>query len=343
MYTDPHWCAYSSIVRSRGKKYTTRLENELNTINWIEQLAIDKKCDAVFCLGDFFDQSIIESETLTAIKDIRWNNLSHVFIVGNHEIGRADLSFSSAHVLALCPNVTIIDKPINYIVDENVQICFLPYMSNASELNLNSLFGENQYTRYVFSHNDIEGIQMGKFKSTSGIKLDDINCNCEIFFNGHLHNKTTIGKLRNIGNITGQNFSEDASVYNHCCLILDTNSGYVEEIENPFALNFYKLDLTNKSEESIYQIINKIKCNSIVSVTCNAFTSEYISNIIDSCSNILISRIIINRIEESTEADCACTDALDFSVDHLNAFKEFIINQLGSDQIIISELNEVLL
>ena len=40
-FTDNHFCERSSIVTKYGTKYSLRLENQLASINWVEQLAID--------------------------------------------------------------------------------------------------------------------------------------------------------------------------------------------------------------------------------------------------------------------------------------------------------------
>ena len=36
---DVHWSEYSSIYRKRGTKFSKRLENLINTVNWIEETA----------------------------------------------------------------------------------------------------------------------------------------------------------------------------------------------------------------------------------------------------------------------------------------------------------------
>ena len=87
LYSDPHWCEYSSIIRSRGEKYSTRLENEINTINWVQRLAEDKNCNRIICLGDFFDKESLNSEEISALSEIRWSSIPNYFIVGNHEAG----------------------------------------------------------------------------------------------------------------------------------------------------------------------------------------------------------------------------------------------------------------
>ena len=45
---------------------------------------------------------------------------------------------------------------------------------------------------------------MGQFKSTEGYNVQDIDANCDLFINGHLHNGEKITKkIINIGNISG--------------------------------------------------------------------------------------------------------------------------------------------
>ena len=64
---DVHWSTYSSIVRSRGKKYSTRLENLINSVNWAERIADEENCDRIIYLGDFFDKADLTAEEITAL------------------------------------------------------------------------------------------------------------------------------------------------------------------------------------------------------------------------------------------------------------------------------------
>ena len=56
---------------------------------------------------------------------------------------------------------------------------------------------------FVFSHNDVAGINFGNFTSKDGFKLDDINRLSTFYFNGHLHNYSKHNRLINVGNLTG--------------------------------------------------------------------------------------------------------------------------------------------
>lgn len=45
---------------------------------------------------------------------------------------------------------------------------------------------------------------MGQFISKAGFDINDIEDNCDLFINGHLHNGSKItDKIFNVGNLTG--------------------------------------------------------------------------------------------------------------------------------------------
>ena len=125
---DIHWSKYSSIVRLRGNKYSFRLENCINSINWAESVTCS--CNSVVYLGDFFDSSDLNAEEITALKEISWNFRPHYFLVGNHELGTNDLTYSSSHLFEYINapgGATVIDKPYSVTVS-NITMHFLPYI-----------------------------------------------------------------------------------------------------------------------------------------------------------------------------------------------------------------------
>ena len=119
IYSDPHWCQNSSIVRSNGDKYSTRLNNLIQSINWVEQLAWDQGAECIICCGDFFDSSVLNSMEISALQEIRWAPLSHLFLTGNHETNVSSLEYSTIDLFKLCPNVTVINTPQQYYIDES--------------------------------------------------------------------------------------------------------------------------------------------------------------------------------------------------------------------------------
>lgn len=218
---DVHWSRYSSILRNRGNTYSYRLENCIDSVNWAE--ALTENCNCVVYLGDFFDSSELNSEEITALKEINWNLKPHHFLVGNHEMGMNDLSYSSSHLFDYIDTAArsfVEDKPRIDRTYGNTEIAFLPYILEDDRKPLEEYFDSPNTKRIIFSHNDIAGMQLGKFTSTAGFTIENIQSNCSLFLNGHLHNggKVADGVI-NVGNLTGQNFSEDAFKYDHCVLI----------------------------------------------------------------------------------------------------------------------------
>ena len=329
---DVHWSKYSSIVRTRGKKYSERLENCIKSINWAEK--ITQGCDKIIYVGDFFDSSELNSEELTALKELVWNDSPHIFLVGNHELGLNDLSFSSAHLFDFRGGRVTIDKPCCTCFG-NTEICYLPYIVNNSG-NIEDYLTKpsDNYKRIIFSHNDIAGIQLGKYVSQSGFSIENIEANCDLFINGHLHNGNIIGdKIINIGNLTGQNFNENAFNYSHHIGILDTDTLTYELYDNPYAFNFYKLDTTVTPVD-----LTKLKSNSILTIKVSEENYDHYKTQVTNCDNIITSRFIIvssnsNEVNNNQEL---------ISVNHLDKFKSYVIDVLGSTDLVLEELEEVL-
>ena len=179
IYADPHWSSYSSIVRSRGERYSTRIDNLIETINWVELEAQKQNCDAIICLGDFFDKSELNSEEITALQEVRWANMRHYMLVGNHEMGRNDLEISSAHLFTLIPNVAVIDVPYMYNEQNNTSIMFLPYVLENNRKPLKEYFDgmehcENKIIfsvckKIIFAKIEVEIVFKGRITFFTGI------------------------------------------------------------------------------------------------------------------------------------------------------------------------------
>lgn len=328
---DVHWSKYSSIVRSSGTKYSTRLENCIASVNWAEKIIEENNCGFTVYVGDFFDSSELNSEEITALQNIKWNDTRHHFLVGNHEMGAHDLSKSSSHIFNyINMNFSTLEHfPTNFIVEDTL-ITFLPYILEDERKPLQKYLSGEGKKRIIFSHNDIASIQLGTFVSKSGFSIDEIEQNCDLFINGHLHNGSKItNKIINIGNLTGQNFSEDASKYSHNIFILDTDTLSIEAIENPYAMNFYKL--TENDD------LSNLKNNAVITIKCAEDNYQSLKNKLSDMSNVVASRIIIDY----TTTDEHQVESFE-PVDHLNKFCQFILNELGQAELVNEELQEIL-
>lgn len=342
IYTDNHFCRSSSIVRKSGEQFSIRLENQIKSIEWVEQLASGAGVDSIICLGDFFDSNILHADELTALQTIKWNNISKVFLAGNHEM--YDLTASSSLIFNLLPNAKVMINPQSYIIG-NTQICFLPYILEENRKTISDYFGEipENKKRVIFSHNDIAGIQMGQFKSKTGFDIDDITKNCDLFINGHLHNSWWVNdKIFNVGNLTGQNFGEDGFKFEHIALIFDTETLKITPYMNPFSFNFYKLEISGKSESDIIKIKNTLKDNAVVTIKCTEDQISFVKQLFDG-DKIVAFRLLLDvqyQIENAFLADDAKTFDLN-GIDYLEKFREYCLNEIGASDLLKEELQEV--
>lgn len=334
LYSDVHWSTYSSILRKRGDNYSIRLEGLIQSLNWVEQVAKDCDCQQIYCLGDFFDQPMLSAEEISAIKEVKWADLPHFFIVGNHEMGRNDLFFNSTDMFGLSDNFHVI-KDITKMSLNDRPLTLIPYMLNY-DTTISDIVGSDK-NGIILMHNDIKGIQMGPVTSKCGFDIDDISKNCAFCVNGHLHNGEQIAdNIINIGNLTGQNFSEDAVRYEHHAMIIDTDTLEYKFIKNPFAFNFYKFDLCNKTVAEMKHVLSSIDNNAIITLKCNEVYKDKINDLLPN-DKIIEKKIIFERTLTVT-----VNHAELLQVDHLKQFHDYIISSEGRDEIVSYELSEVL-
>ena len=335
LFTDLHMCPQASIINKWGTKYPKRLENCIESLNWLERKAEELGCDYIISLGDFFDKPDLTSETITACQDIQWSDIMHYHIVGNHDASNSSLIFNSANCLRADRHVIISQPQMLLLAD--CDICFLPYITECDRKPLSEYFparNANQH-RVILSHNDIMGIQLGPVISRAGFSIEEIEANCQWFFNGHLHSSQTITpKIINLGSLTGKDFGTCAFNHSHRIAILDTTTMTVEYIENPHAYNFYKIDVNTEADLAI---LENLKPNAVVSVKCVQGLVEKVRQKIEETSNIIESRVILVRqYEEVTE-----TTELDLTVDHLTRFIECCKANIENSSILEEELSEI--
>lgn len=343
IYTDNHFSTSSSIVRKEGYNTSLRLENQIESLNWVEKLGEEKDCDMVVHLGDFFDKPELTAKELTALKDIKWNSLRHVFLVGNHEMASADLKFNSLNALSKVG--TIINHPY-YESGFGFRFIYLPYILETDRKPLKhyirEAIGDSWETQEVkktiiLSHNDIAGIRYGQWESKAGFSVEEIYNSCDLFINGHLHNQTQINdKMLNLGNLTGQNFSEDAFKYSHCAAILDTDTLKVELINNPHAFNFYKLEINTESDLSVFDKLTK---PSVITVSTPMKLVDKVKEKIKELEDVIVeSRVVgIPDVVKVEEAEPIKVE----TVNHIDQFKEYVIETIGGSDLLIEELGMI--
>ena len=347
--TDLHFSSKSSIVTGMSPKcnLTIRETNCINSLNWVEDLAEQYQCGRIIYAGDIFDKTDLTARELTALQKVTWSNIDHVFLVGNHEGLTKELDISSAHLFEMIPNSKVISKP-DIDIGYGYELLYLPYITEEDREPLNNYFKflmsgyfttQEVKRRYVISHNDIK-MNYGQFISTNGFDIKDIEASCDLFLNGHIHNHSKFCKNGyNIGNLTGQNFGEDAFKYKHQVCILDTDNGSLEWVVNPFAFNFYKFEVQSLEELNTILCL-KIGSYAVVTVKAPENIALEIKKTLESNGNIIASRVIsVPDKEKEIEEEVKETQLE--TMNHLDTFIHYIKENVGISDIVLSELSEV--
>ena len=337
VYSDNHFCEKCSIVSGYGEKYTARLENQIESINWVENLAYEKGCQYIICAGDFFDKPQLTDQELTALREIEWAPAAHYFLVGNHESEENDLHFNSTKALE-GKNRFVISKPVLF-EEPGFELAFLPYMTESDRRPLDEYFSlVGKTPRIMISHNDLIGVQMGPVVSTIGFDPKEIGKYCTFCVNGHLHNGQVVdSQVLNLGNLTGKDFGENAARYPHRVMIIDTDTLKFEFIENPYAFNFYKFDVL--TEKDLKQF-NNLKNRAVLSVKCTASLMPQVKAAFEANKNKIIgSKLIVVRTADDSTTEL---DATDLSLDYFAKFYEICHEKIENTKVLDEELAEVL-
>ena len=340
IHSDNHWAEKSSIINSFGYRYSKRLEQLIKSINWAFDVAKDRGCKATICCGDFFDKPNLTQQELTALQEIKWpNDLTNYFLVGNHESEEIDLHYSSTEVLKFNNNI-IISEPTTIILDET-EIDFLPYIPEFAKQPILDYFPEEKNNKskhkILISHNDISGISYGPIVSSIGFEKEELAANFDLVLNGHIHNQGWItNNLLNVGSFSAHNFTNDSFSYRYGIWILDTDSLEIEFIENPYAFNFYKIEINSKADLSI---LNKLSNNAVVSIKCKDALVSEAKELIARLPNIIEHRIVITRDVTNSET---AEDITDLTVDQYVKFAECCKEKLENNAILEEELSEIL-
>lgn len=336
IYADPHFSSKSSIIRGRGKKYSVRLENLIETFKWINKLAVEKGCEEIICLGDLFDSPDLTAEEITAIAECDIGH--HKFIVGNHDALSNDLSLNAINTFQ---NSTIYTEP-TMIELGGKKIIILPYITEIDRIPLKELLAPYQNENYiVLSHNDIKGVQYGAYVSKTGYDYKEIPDNCELFINGHIHNGGFVGEDRvlNLGSLTGMNFNNDATNWKPCVAILDLDNSSIDFIPNPYAFLFYKRDYSDSNISIIKEFLDSLDSTmkNVISIKVNSELVDQVQELIKNRNHIYYSRVLADYSGQQVEYETK-NISIDVNIDYFEKFKEFVLLKYGEDTTVNCDL-----
>lgn len=353
IFSDVHWSTYSSLVRSRGDEFSFRLEQLIRGMDWVNRLAVEQGCSAMICAGDFMDKAQLTDEEITALKRIRWNSLECIFLCGNHESSVSDLRYSSLKAVeSTDPMHKVLSEPTLWNSLPECDVFFLPYIVESDRKPLVHYLEEaglkdRKKPLVIVSHNDIAGINYGGFESKIGFSTKEIDENCDLYLNGHLHNSEWVTKKAlNVGSMTAHNFTNDSARYRYGAWVLDTETLKLEFFENPYGLAFYKIDI--ESEKDLKKL-DGLKFNSVLSIKCAEDALPALKEKLEKLKSAEAvagtkgSWILENRITAERKPGDAGTEVTisELQSDHIGKFAEFCRNTLAASKALDIELAEI--
>ena len=341
IYADPHFCSSSSIIRGKGANgFSERINNLMQSFEFVNKTAVDYNCERIICLGDLFDKPDLSAEEIIAIS--KCNLGHHEFIIGNHDALSNDLLFNAVNMFK---DSKIYREPTMEHIGKS-QFVFLPYVTESSRKPLAEVLKEigvdTNGNVIIFSHNDISGVQYGGFLSKVGYSIQEILDNSDLFINGHIHNGSWVsdGRILNVGSLTGLNFSNDATNWKNCVVVLDTDTFEMQFIENPYSFMFYKLELIglgeSKTVETLKSFLNSLNKDrkNIISIKVDSSCLQAVNSIFEGVDYIYYKRVVVNYgdqqvlVEEKTQEP-----TISMTTNYFEKFKQFIAEKFTEDNL----------
>lgn len=264
---------FSDIHIHPHKKSQERLQDCLNALDWIFQMAIANKVDSVLFGGDLLhDRQKIDSLTYMEVFNIleKYQNekFKTYFLLGNHDLWFANnWRVSSVIPFKALKNIEIIDKTECKIID-GVSWHFIPY-THDPVVELEKLKSNNVKESYLLGHLAIDGAKLNSFGSVSDVIVehdgDMVIVNKNLFtkykrvFFGHYHSPQKLSKtIEYIGSPLQLSFGE-VNEDKHI-IILDSESNTVSYIKNNFSPKHFYINSCEIDNFSKDQLKNSFVC-----------------------------------------------------------------------------------
>ena len=192
----------------------------------------------------------------------------------------------------------------------------------------------NEYPRLnskaiLFMHGDINGSMLSAGKRiTNHIGTDFLSEHFDLVINGHIHCHELIynkndKRIFNIGSLTSHSFA-DSNNHVPACYILDTESGEIEQISNPYAILFKSYIIANKVDlELVFHDITRSSNKCIIKIKCPFDIKDEIESFIKDTPQIIKSKFIFmynKDVEDKNDND----DDIDISTNIKDEFITFL-------------------
>lgn len=314
IYSDVHISHSSSILPTYvdDSTYTTRLNMCKESIKWAYKEFEKRKVDVVVNCGDLYNSHTISSDELdtyiSIISDIykpnnqlSWEPNLDITIPGNHD--KFNNAFNSLAMLNLTNYSQLVNEYM-YFTLSNYD-CYAIAFYDAKEFVDKVLEMLEQYPRkhskaILFMHGDINGSMLsGTKRIENHIGTDFLTKYFDVVINGHIHCHELIyqqndKRIYNIGSLTSHSFA-DSNNHNPACWIFDTETGIIEQVNNPHAIVFKSYVINNNDEVAV--MLNDINFDNgyskvILKVKCPFDMKEQVEKVISHTSKIMKCKFV---------------------------------------------------
>lgn len=302
---DMHLAYTSSIlpIFHSDSMYTTRLQYMIDTVKWYEDLAKKENVAYIINLGDLTDANILRSEEITALSEAyacrNQDSIPEIYIVGNHDMLTDDHRFSATTILSRIPNFYVYTEPTKMTLtanDETIETTLLPYINWKK---IDHEFLKKWNSDILFSHIDIMGSSLYKvFGNDIGIDPNLLEMYFNQVYNGHIHLQEHLDTKKeaiwNVGSLTSLSFS-DSNKYIPGAHIIDTKTGGLKTVENPYNILFRKMKVSSLSDliDRLKKYDPKYKYVLRVEIPFNI--REDAKKLIEKEENIIAYRLLLDR------------------------------------------------
>lgn len=311
---DIHFCKRESLVDNRYPFLKKSIE-------WADSLP----CDYHFDLGDFFNTSHLSAEDVAVLDSVKFKNEWHC-ITGNHEQdGQNSLLkyFRDLHVVYERPQLKNFGK--------GLWVLFIPYSKNPTSLDelLKKLPQGEQVM--VCSHCDFVG--MFGTEEGEGYSLDEINADnrIKVWMNGHYHQRMILSnKVIVVGNLCGQNFTQNFDPHGVC--VYDTDENSYEFVDNPYALVFGRMDTSDPNCRSIRKVIeNDPEKRFVLAIQTDTSSKTVLKDWAD--EHLVASRIMLSDVGKGLAGlgDGEIVNDELTAIDHIALFKQEVAKRFGEE------------
>jgi len=346
---------FTDIHLHPHKKNEDRLYDCLSCLAWVFETAKKHNIKNILFGGDFFhDRSKIESivlhETFSILKKYLDGSVNFYVLLGNHDLWYFEkTSISSASALAAFPNVHIIDKPKQIIID-NISWHFVPFTHNPIK-DIEDLEIYNPKESFLLGHLAVDGAKLNSKGSTADVEIEhdgemtkvspNVFKNYKHTFLGHYHNAQIISSnVEYIGSPLQLSFGELEDTKHIIILEVDNDEYLMNYIENTFSPQHFE-----GTVENLMNLDPNILKKSFVSILVDDVEKEEINKKIklleqQGVKSVKIKKIVPenNKDEELKQVEIA-KDILSQSDKMVKKFVEISQTELDKDLLVTCGLD----